>query len=57
MLIADDVLATGGTALAAGELADRLGAEVAGMTFFIELEGLKGRSRLAPRRLHSVLLL
>ena len=57
VLIADDVLATGGTALAAGELADRLGAEVAGMTFFIELEGLKGRSRLAPRRLHSVLLL
>src|SRR5438034_3740301 len=55
VLIADDVLATGGTAQAAGELADRLGAEVAGMTFFIELEGLKGRSRLAPRRLHSSL--
>jgi adenine phosphoribosyltransferase len=57
VLIADDVLATGGTALAAAELADRLGAEVAGLTFFIELEALKGRARLASRRLHSVLLL
>ncbi len=57
VLIADDVLATGGTAQAAGELADRLGAQVAGMTFFIELEALKGRSRLSSRRLHSVLVL
>jgi adenine phosphoribosyltransferase len=57
VLIADDVLATGGTARAAGELVDRLGAEVAGMTFFIELEGLKGRLQLPTRRLHSVLLL
>ena len=57
VLIADDVLATGGTAQAAGELADRLGALVAGMTFFIELEALKGRSRLSSRHLHSVLVL
>jgi adenine phosphoribosyltransferase len=57
VLIADDVLATGGTAQAAAELADRLGARVAGLTFFIELEALRGRSRLSTRRLHSVLLL
>ena len=57
VLIVDDVLATGGTAQAAAELADRLGAEVAGMAFFIELEALKGRSRLGSRKLHSVLLL
>ncbi|HLN59770.1 MAG TPA: adenine phosphoribosyltransferase [Thermoanaerobaculia bacterium] len=57
VLVADDVLATGGTARAAGELVDRLGGEVAGMTFFIELGGLNGRSLLATRRLHSVLLL
>ena len=57
VLIADDVLATGGTAQAAGELADRLGARVAGMTFFIELQGLNGRALLTSRRLHSVLLL
>jgi adenine phosphoribosyltransferase len=57
VLIVDDVLATGGTAQAAGELADRLGAEVAGMAFFIELQALQGRSRLPSRRLHSVLFL
>ena len=57
VLVTDDVLATGGTARAAGELVDRLGAEVVGMTFFIELEGLKGRAQLTTRRLHSVLLL
>jgi adenine phosphoribosyltransferase len=57
VLIVDDVLATGGTAQAAAELADRLGARVTGLTFFIELEALKGRSRLSTRRLHSVLLL
>lgn len=57
VLIADDVLATGGTAEAAARLADQLGAQVIGMTFLIELEKLKGRSRLLPRRLHSVLVL
>lgn len=57
ILVADDVLATGGTADAAGQLADRLGARVVGMTFFIELQDLKGRQRLAQRRLHSVLVL
>ena len=53
----DDVLATGGTAEAAASLADSLGAEVVGMTFFIELEQLKGRARLGSRPLHSVLVL
>jgi len=57
ILVADDVLATGGTADAAGQLADRLGARVVGMTFFIELQDLKGRQRLGKRRLHSVLVL
>ena len=57
VLIADDVLATGGTAAAAGELADRLGAKVVGMTFLIELAKLSGRARLSDRRLHSVLVL
>jgi adenine phosphoribosyltransferase len=57
VVIVDDVLATGGTAQAAAELADRLGAKVAGMAFFIELEALQGRSRLGSRRLHTVLRL
>src|SRR5713101_5335281 len=54
---ADDVLATGGTAGAAAELVEKLGASVSGITFFIELEKLNGRSRLGSHRLHSVLLL
>lgn len=57
VLIVDDVLATGGTAEAAARLADQLGASVAGLSFFIELEKLGGRSRLADRNVHAVLLL
>jgi adenine phosphoribosyltransferase len=57
VVIVDDVLATGGTAEAAASLADSLHAEVVGLTFFIELEKLGGRARLAPRRVQSVLVL
>jgi adenine phosphoribosyltransferase len=57
VLIADDVLATGGTAAAAAELADRLGAEVVGISFFIELQLLKGREKLPGRPIHSVVVL
>jgi adenine phosphoribosyltransferase len=57
VLIADDVLATGGTAKAAAELVERLGARVLGLTFLIELPKLAGRSQLAGRRIHSVLML
>lgn len=47
VLIVDDLLATGGTALAAAKLVERLGAEVAGMVFVIELKFLQGREKLA----------
>ncbi|MGH9399643.1 MAG: adenine phosphoribosyltransferase [Thermoanaerobaculia bacterium] len=57
VLIADDVLATGGTAAAAGELADRLGGEVVGISFLIELVKLGGRAKLPGRTIHSVLAL
>jgi adenine phosphoribosyltransferase len=57
VLIADDVLATGGTAAAAAELADRLGGDVLGLSFFIELSKLGGRAKLAGRQIHSVLVL
>lgn len=57
ILIADDVLATGGTAEAAARLAEELGAELLGLSFFIELAALKGRERLAPRPAHAVLVL
>jgi adenine phosphoribosyltransferase len=46
VLIVDDVLATGGTAKAACNLVEHAGATVAGLAFAIELEFLKGASRL-----------
>ena len=46
VLIVDDVLATGGTARAAGQLARRLGAELMGWTFLLEIGALRGRDRL-----------
>ena len=57
VLIVDDVLATGGTAAAASELVERLGARVTGLTFCIELAALQGRSKLAGRQAHAVLVL
>jgi adenine phosphoribosyltransferase len=46
VVVVDDLLATGGTALATVRLAEKLGAKVAGLVFLIELEFLHGRSRL-----------
>jgi len=57
VLIADDVLATGGTAEAAARLAEELQADILGFSFFIELAALAGRARLAPRPVQSVLVL
>src|SRR5262245_2454365 len=45
-LIVDDVLATGGTASATGRLVERLGGEVLGFAFLIELDALEGRKLL-----------
>jgi adenine phosphoribosyltransferase len=46
ILIVDDLLATGGTAAAAGALIERLGGEVVEVACLIELEGLNGRENL-----------
>ena len=48
-LVVDDVIATGGTARAAGELVSRLGAELAGYAFLVELTFLGGREKLAGK--------
>lgn len=51
VLICDDLLATGGTAAACCELVRRLGGEIVGCAFVIELDFLRGRERLdAPVR-------
>ena len=55
VLVVDDVLATGGTALAATELLRRLGATVSGFSFVIELGFLGGRNRLNGDPVHSLL--
>jgi len=55
VLIIDDLLATGGTAKAAIELVEKLGGQVVGVGFVIELEFLKGRQRLAGYRVVSLL--
>ena len=47
VLVIDDLLATGGTALAACMLIEQAGAKVAGCAFVIELAGLGGRDALA----------
>ena len=47
VLIHDDLLATGGTVVAAAKLVNMLNAEVVGFSFIIGLEFLKGRERLA----------
>jgi len=54
-LIVDDVMATGGTAAAAARLVERLGGEVAGLGFIIELAFLGGRGKLQGH--HAVSLI
>lgn len=46
VIIHDDLIATGGTASAATELVERLGGEVVGYSFLIELKALEGRKKL-----------
>jgi len=54
VLVVDDVLATGGTARAACALAEKIGADVVGCSFLIELGFLSGRTKLGSRRMTSL---
>ena len=47
VLVVDDLIATGGTARAVGQLVEVLGGEVVGFGFLVELVDLKGRDVLA----------
>ena len=47
VVVVDDLLATGGTMFATGNLMKKIGANVVGMGFLIELSFLKGREKLA----------
>lgn len=55
VLLHDDLLATGGTALAACKLIEKLGGEVVQVSFLIELSFLKGREKLSEYRVKSVI--
>ncbi len=54
-LIVDDLLATGGTALAAAKLVEMVGGIVAGFAFAIELDSLGGRAKLSPYTAKSLI--
>jgi adenine phosphoribosyltransferase len=54
VLVVDDVLATGGTARAAGQLARGLGAELVGWSFLLEIGALNGREKLEHGKWHGV---
>jgi adenine phosphoribosyltransferase len=55
VLIADDLLATGGTAKAVTNLVEQLGGEVAGLVFVVELEFLPGRKKLEGYDVRSLI--
>ena len=55
VLIADDMLATGGTVKAVIDLIEKMGAEIVECSFLAELEFLKGREKLKPHKTFSLL--
>lgn len=54
VLVVDDLLATGGTAKAAGALVEKLGGKVLGFAFVAELSYLKGREKLTGHEIYSL---
>jgi adenine phosphoribosyltransferase len=55
VLVVDDLLATGGTAAAAIKLVQKMGGQVVGCSFIIELKALEGRPRLEPASSYALL--
>jgi adenine phosphoribosyltransferase len=55
VIIADDLLATGGTARAVVDLVEGLGGKVVGLVFVVELEFLPGREKLAGYDVRSLI--
>jgi adenine phosphoribosyltransferase len=54
VLVHDDLLATGGTARALCDLVTERGADVVGCAFLVELAALRGRTRLEPFDVHTL---
>jgi adenine phosphoribosyltransferase len=55
VVLVDDLLATGGTSAAVGELVKKLGGEIVGYLFLVELTELNGRQKLKPQPVWSVM--
>ena len=55
VLMVDDLLATGGTMAAACKLIEKIGGQIAGITFLIELSELAGRSKLSGYKINTCL--
>jgi adenine phosphoribosyltransferase len=55
VLVVDDLLATGGTVNGTIDLVRRLGGEIAGLAFLVELTFLNGRDRLRGYQIHTVI--
>jgi len=55
VIIADDLLATGGTAKAVCNLVEQLGGTVVGLVFVVELEFLPGRKKLEGYDVRSLI--
>ncbi|MDE1874421.1 MAG: adenine phosphoribosyltransferase [Candidatus Micrarchaeota archaeon] len=55
VLIVDDLLATGGTARAAADLVQKMGASIIGFGFIVELSELNGRGKLGGQRIVSLI--
>src|SRR5207245_10215976 len=54
VLMVDDLLATGGTMQAGCKLIEKAGGQVAGCAFLVELTFLKGREKLRPHEVFSL---
>jgi adenine phosphoribosyltransferase len=55
VLLVDDLLATGGTMQAGARLIEQAGGKIAGFAFLVELMFLKGRDKLGPHEIFSLL--
>ncbi len=55
VLMVDDLLATGGTMAAACKLIEKIGGQVAGIVFLIELAGLRGAEKIADYEVTSII--
>ncbi len=55
VLMVDDLLATGGTMAAACQLIEKIGGQIAGITFLIELKELAGREKLSSYSINTII--